>query len=274
MNLKGIIKAAPRAVKRFAAKRSPEILLAVGISSSLAAIIFSIKATPKALKAIEAKKEEIIEENGLEMEMDELVLRPTEMVKATWKYYIPSAVLFLCSVACLISGNRVSAKRNAAIAAACTIAEETARQYKEALAEVAEPEIKEKIEEKVAEKKLESRNSRNDIYVPPDSDMVACWDPWSGRDFISSKNEIESAINAVNAELLNDGYAGTACLNDFYEHLSDPRMDDTKSGAILEWELCNDYPVKSKLHAQIKNGKPVLVLDFDPAPESKKLKFK
>jgi len=272
MNLKGIIKTAPRAVKSFAAKRSPEILLAVGISSSLAAIIFSIKATPKALKAIESKKEEIIADNELEMGTDELILRPTDTIKATWKYYIPSAVLFICSVACLISGNRVSAKRNAAIAAACTIAEETARQYKEALAETVEPEIKEKIEEKVAEKKLEAREAKKDvIYIPEGSDKERCYDPWSGRDFLTNKNELDAAINDVNAELLTDGYAGTACLNDFYDKLSDPRMDETKAGEILEWQLSRDYPVKVKLHAQVKEGKPTLVLDFDPAPQSNKI---
>lgn len=267
MNLATLVKAAPKAIKSFAAKRGPEILLAVGISSSLASVIFAVKATPKALKAIDAKKEEIIKEYDLDENPEDLVLRPTDTIKAAWKYYIPSAVLFLCSVACLISGNRVSAKRNAAIAAACTIAEETARQYKEALAEVAEPEIKEKIEEKVAEKKLEAHDSSKDpIYIPEDSDKELCYDPWSDKIFRTTKNELDAAINTINADMLKDVYSGTACLNDFYDLLSDPTMGNTKSGDILGWSVDKDMPVKIKLDAKVKDGKPVLLLSFEPPP--------
>ena len=56
MSLTTVIKAAPKAVKSFAVKRSPEIFLALGIGSSLAAIIFAIKATPKAMRLIEERK--------------------------------------------------------------------------------------------------------------------------------------------------------------------------------------------------------------------------
>ena len=268
MSLTTVIKAAPKAVKSFAVKRSPEIFLALGIGSSLAAIIFAIKATPKAMKSVEVKKEEIIEENDLDMEPDELVLRPIDVVRASWKHYIPTIIFFACSTICLISGNRVSAKRNAAIAAACTIAEETARQYKEALAETVEPEIKEKIEEKVAEKKLEAHDSKKDpIYIPDDSDKELCYDPWSDKIFRTTKNELDAAINTINADMLKDGYAGTACLNDFYDLLSDPVMGNTKSGDILGWSVDKDMPVKIKLDAKVKDGKPVLLLSFDPPPE-------
>ena len=71
-------------------KHSPEILTGFGIAGMLTAIVVAVKATPKAVRLIEAKKEETNVEK----------LKPIDTVKTTWKCYIPAVTLAAVSTAC------------------------------------------------------------------------------------------------------------------------------------------------------------------------------
>lgn len=86
-------------------KRSPEILTGLGIAGMCTAVVVGIKVTPKALQLIEEeKKEQKVEE-----------LKPVEVVKVTWKQYLPVALLTGASAACLIGANSVHSRRHAAL---------------------------------------------------------------------------------------------------------------------------------------------------------------
>lgn len=264
MNIKSLITTAPKMAKRFLVKRSPEILLATGIGSSLAAIIFAVKATPKAIQAVEEKKAELHPDAPADI-IKQVNVPVKEKVKAAWKYYIPSAVLFACSAICLVAGHRVSAKRNAALAAACTITEQALREYKDAITEQVSPEVKEKIEEAVGAKQIANTNDPRDakVYIS-DMDGVLCYDPWSDRLFIHKPTAIEAAMNEINEGMLNDGFGGYASLNDFYDKIG---QTDTKAGEILGWNLSEGMP-KLIFSSQVaKDGRPCLVLGFDKPPK-------
>ena len=56
-------------------KRSPEILIGMGIAGMVTTTILAVKATPKAVELINDRKEEL--------EVD--TLNPIETVKAAWK---------------------------------------------------------------------------------------------------------------------------------------------------------------------------------------------
>lgn len=250
MGLKSILAAVPKALRRFASKRSPEILLAVGIGSSLASIIFAVKATPKALKSIEEAQAETA----------------VDKVKAGWKHYIPSAVLFACAVVCLVSGNRVSSKRNAALAAACTIAEQSLRTYKDSVAETVEPEIQEKIEDVVASKQVKRAPDPRDCYIYNlNPDGVLFLEPITGQPFRSDKESIRAAANTIKQKMLNDGFSGTASLEDFFDELGLNIPSETKS--VLGWNISGNCLDDISFSAQIAgNGDPCLVLKYDKPP--------
>lgn len=265
MNIKSLVTTAPKVAKRFLTKRSPEILLATGIGSSLAAIIFAVKATPKAIQAVNDAKREIHKDLPDDM-LEPIVLPVKETVKATWKYYIPSAILFICSTICLVAGHRVSAKRNAALAAACTITEQALREYKDAIAEQVAPEVKEKIEEAVSTKQMSNAKDPRDskVYIS-DGDGVLCYDPWSDRLFQYKPTAIEAALNELNERMLTSGYGGYASLNDFYDMID---REHTKAGDVLGWNISWGLP-KIRFSSQIaKDGRPCLVIGFDMAPKS------
>ena len=90
---------------------SPEILTGIGIAGMVTTTVLAVKATPKALQLIEAKKAEV----GLQPDTP---LSTKEVVKATWKCYIPAATTGVLSATCIIGASRVNLRRNAALATA------------------------------------------------------------------------------------------------------------------------------------------------------------
>ena len=115
-----------KTLKPFLAKYEPEILMAMGISGMIFSTIWSVKATKTAVRKIDIKKEEL--------NKDKLTLQ--EVVKETWKLYLPVVLSTAISVPCIIAGNRVSNKRNMALAAAYTISETALQEYQDKTKEV------------------------------------------------------------------------------------------------------------------------------------------
>lgn len=107
-------------VKKAVEKKSPEILIAFGIAGMITTTVLAVKATPKAMEKIKEveknKKEEFDRDHGYS-ELDTMFkLTKPEVVKATWKCYIPAAISGATSIACIVGANTVHSKRNAAIA--------------------------------------------------------------------------------------------------------------------------------------------------------------
>ena len=89
-------------------KHTPELMIGMGLTGMFSMTVLAVGATPKALRAIEQKKE---------LEGKDKLTK-VETVKVTWKYYLPAAITGATSAACIIGGNSVHLRRNAALAAA------------------------------------------------------------------------------------------------------------------------------------------------------------
>lgn len=235
-------------------KHSPAIMLGAGIGLSLAAVITAVKATPKAVTLIDRKKEEL--------EKDKLTVGET--VKTTWKCYISTTLLFSASVACLICGNSVYARRNAALAAACTISENAFREYRESVAENVSKEVQEKINDTVKQKQLESVQnlSENEVTVV-DAGGELFLDPISRRCIRTTINNINKAVNDLNHSMLCDGFGGVTSVNDFYDEIG---FTHTDAGEVLGWCTSSgmiDISFKGGLTDQ---NKPCIVIFHNNPP--------
>ena len=102
------------------AKKSPEILVGIGIAGMVTTVVLAVKATPKAIVLMEQKKEELKEDK----------LSPVEVVKAAWKCYIPAAVIGCASITCVVGASTVHARRNAALATAYSLSQSALREYR------------------------------------------------------------------------------------------------------------------------------------------------
>lgn len=135
MNKKGISNFI-KTVGNKLSEHSPEILTGIGITGLLSTTVLAVKATPKALRLIDEKKEEY--------DTDELT--NMEVIKTCWKCYIPAAVTASVSVACIIGANSVNSKRNAVLATAYKLSESAFSEYKEKLLKLLEKRKKKKYE--------------------------------------------------------------------------------------------------------------------------------
>lgn len=127
------IKAAYNAVKKSTIKHSPEILTGIGIAGMVTTTVMAVRATPKALKLIGSAELKKANETNIPYEGHNL--SKTEIIKVTWKCYVPVAITGGLSIACLIGASSVNARRNAALATAYSIAETSLKEYQNKVVE-------------------------------------------------------------------------------------------------------------------------------------------
>lgn len=237
-------------VSSFTRKNSPAILTAIGISGMIASTIFAVEATPKAIKLIEQRQKLQIEK-----------LTPVEIVKTTWKCYIPSVVTCTLSAACIIGANSVHAKRNAALATAYTISETALREYRDKVVETIGEKKEQLVRDAIAKDKIEKNPvSKSQVILTEKGDTL-CYDPWSSRYFKSDPEKLRRAINDLNYQLINEG---VVTLNDFYYDIG---LTETKPGEILGWNINHGGQVSFRFSSQIADDEtPCLVVEFINPP--------
>lgn len=240
-----------RSAKKFGSKHAPEILLAVGIGGMVATVVTAVKATPKALKEIEEKKEEL--------EVEELT--PVETIKATWKCYVPATITCVASIACLIGGNRVGARRSAALITALNLSQTALSEYKEKIVEVVGDEKAQEIKEKVAKEIIDKHPVSTTPVINADLDEQLFYDYMSGRYFKSNKNKIEAALNKIYGDIVHG--ADYACLNDFYNELGLPH---TGTGDILGWNVDHRPEIDLSRATTTDDGRSAIIMSFWEEP--------
>ena len=239
-------------IRKFASKRSPEILTGIGIAGMITTTILAVRATPKALELIEEQKEE--------ESVDEL--SSFEVVKVAWKPYIPAMVTCVVSTACLIGASSVNTKRNAALATAYKLSETALSEYRDKVVETIGEKKERIVRDKVAEERVKKNPvSKNEVIVTGNGKTL-CFDPISGRYFMCSIETIKKAENTLNKQMLHD-ISGYVSLNEFYDELG---LDHTSVGNDLGWNTNQliDIDFSSQLN---DNGEPSVVLDYLVAPK-------
>lgn len=245
-------------VRRFASKRSPEILTGIGIAGMITTTVLAVKATPKALELIEEKKKEDWVDK----------LPPLEVIKVAWKPYIPAFVTCVVSTTCLIGASSVSLRRNAALATAYKLSETAFSEYKEKVVETIGEKKERVVRDKVAEERVRKNPVSKSEVIITGNGKTLCFDPISGRYFMSSIETIKRAENELNKQMLHD-ISGYVSLNEFYDELD---LDHTSVGDDLGWNTNQliDIGFSSQLN---DNGEPSVVLDYLVAPKYDYYKF-
>lgn len=232
-------------------KHSPEILLTIGITGMLTSTVLAVRATPKALKCIEDKKNEL--------HTDKLTFGET--VKATWKCYIPAVITGATSIACLVESSSVQAKRTAALATAYKVSETALTEYREKVVKTIGEKKEKNIREEVVGDKVEKLPVKESTVYMTGGGATTFLDPLSERHFLSDINTVKKAQNDLNERMLKDIF-GYVSVNEFYDEIGLPH---TSIGDELGWSV-----VKGKIDidfsSRIDDGKPVIVLDYRVAP--------
>lgn len=238
--------------KKSLAKHSPEILTGIGIAGMVTTTVLAVKATPKALQLIEEKKKE----EGVDK------LAPVDVVKTTWKCYIPTAVTCVASAACLIGSTSVSVRRHAALATAYKLSETAIAEYREQVVEAVGEKKEQVIKEKVGQARIEKEPvSKSEVIVTKKGETL-CYDYWSGRYFESDINLIKAAQNNLNEKLFNS-FGGTVSLNDLYDELD---LDHIGIGEDLGWNTENRVDIHIG-YGGADDGRPCIIISHNNPPK-------
>lgn len=245
------LTAAAKSIKGVFERHAPEILTGIGVAGMVTTTILAVKATPKACLLINDRKDE------LEVEK----LPATELVKTTWKCYIPAAVTCGASIACLVGASSVNFKRNAALATAYKLSEAALSEYKDAVIETIGEKKEQAVRDKVAEERLKKNPVSKSEVIVTGNGTTLCYDPVGNSYFKSNIQQIESAKNKLNARMLSENYVS---LNDFYDELG---IGPTKLGEDLGWDIYKDGLIDIAFSSQLaEDGTPCLVMDYSIAP--------
>lgn len=234
-----------------AKKHSPEILVGLGITGMVSSVVFAVHATPKAMILLEDKKQEL----GVEK------LEAKEIIKTAAPVYIPTAVSFAVSTACIIGASSVNARRNAALTAAYTLSETTLKSYREKVLESIGEDKEREIRQSVAiEQQAKAPEEKTVIVEHSNSGRTRCFDTLSGRYFVTSKMAIDKAVNEFNRQMMNECAVN---LNEWYDLLG---LDPVRAGDLLCWDVDRGFIETCYSSKLDEEGEPCLVINYVQPP--------
>lgn len=233
-----------------AEKHSPEILIGVGIAGFVTSTILAVTATPKAIRLIEARKEE------LEVEK----LTALETVKTAGKCYIPAAISTVASAACIIGAKKIDMKRNAALATAYSITQESLKTYQRKVIETIGENKEQKIRDEIAKDKVRENPPETCPVVVTGTGKTLCYMKPTELYFECEIPKILKAEAQLNNRLYSEMFVS---VNDLYELLG---LRCTELGDELGWNI-DDGPIELERSCMLtENDQPVYVVDFHIGP--------
>ena len=285
MPVKNAISSVGKAVEQ----KSPAILTGIGIGSFVGCAVLAVKATPKAIQLMDMRAQEKYRE-FLEpttppseyetyeewLDIEDLtvvpprvyfnVLTPVEVIKSTWKAYIPAVGLGVVGIVCLIGAARVSSARNAAFAGAASIAEKALYEYQQKVIDILGEDQANEIRDELAKDRIVKIDAAD---ISGDNETVCSrpggswiYDPITDRKWKSDLEAVRAAMNDFNHDLIGGVY-GT--LNDWYYCLG---VKGVSIGDDLGW--CSDKLLDIRFSAMVlDNGEPAIVLDYETLPNAK-----
>lgn len=241
-------------------KNSPTILTGVSVAGLLTTVAMAVTATPKAIDILDREKWNR-ESNSIEAYGSPVQeLTPKEVVGLTWKCYIPTALMGLTTIACIIGANSINLRRNAAMVSLYSLAETTLKEYQAKVIETLGEKKEQQIHEEILQDRVNNHPVKENQIIVTGKGETLCYDSLSGRYFKSDIETIRRIQNDFNKSLLSEMYKS---LNELYCDLG---LDGTELGRDIGWTTdygLLDISFSAKL---TQEGQPCIVLDFKVGP--------
>lgn len=229
-------------VGKFTTDNSPVVLTAIGVTG---VVTTSILAAKGGMKAADILRDE------------DVTLTTQEKALKTWKCYIPAVSSGALTCTAIVASTQIGNRRAAAMAAAYTLSEKKVNEYRNKVAEVVGEKKAEEIQAEVQKDTID-REYSDDVVIMTSGDQL-CYDSMSGRFFMSDMEALKYAMNRVNHQINNDGYAS---LNDFYDHIG---IDRTAMGEEIGWRS-DDLLEIHFLSMIAPNNKPAISMEYRTKP--------
>ena len=197
-------------------KASPTILTCVGAVGVIVTAVLAARAAPKALEC-----------------MQKVPQKPTklEVIRLSWKYYIPTAIAGTATIACIFGANAMNKRQIASLIGAYTMINESYKNHREAAKELYGEDADSKIIAEAAKKVYVSADGMGLYSFEEDSqsDEVLFYDSCSRRYFLTTLPAVINAEYHVNRMIQLRGHI---TLNEFYDFLGVEHID---GGDCIGW---------------------------------------
>jgi hypothetical protein len=276
METKGITQVAKN-LGGMISKNSPTILTGVAVAGLVTTTILGIRATPKALSIIDNHVFELYEEcmlgekkvgNPSDISFDEWlgdndplnIISKGNVIKLTWKAYLPTIVMGVVTISCIIGANHISLRRNAALASLYGITEAAFKEYQSKVVETIGKNKELKVRDEISADHVKRNPPGQKEVIFTGRGEVMCYDSISGRYFKSDIEQIRRSVNELNRNLLSDMFL---TLNEFYDAIG---LSGTSLGDQMGWDIDKGM-LEINFSTQLtEENEPCLVLNYKVEP--------
>lgn len=243
MNL-GVIGKATGKFANIVSKNSTTILTIFAVGGVVATGVSAAKDTIKARDVIKAhemdeelKTEQYESVPGEEMTGPIVFFRDRtrwEKVKLAWRCYIRTILIGSGTILCIVGAHSIDTKRRVALAAAYSLSEEAAKEFRDKVTEtIGENKVK-KIDTEIAQDHATKTPFLEENITHTGKGEEIMFDSWSGRYFKSSRTQVERDILALNKEMMES--QDSKSVNDYYEAIGLPYLPNAV-GEYFGWNF-------------------------------------
>ena len=249
MNLKQIAAN----TKIFLSNNSPTILTGMGIAGFITTVVMASQATLKA--------EEILYDNGAED------LPWQDQVRITWKCYVPTGLMGITTIGCIVGSHLCSQRQKEAMQSAYLLSQATLQEYQKRVVERIgtrkEKEVYDEAVKAVAmnQSPLYSDGGIAGEVIDTGHGNTLFYDVPGDRYFKSDINFLKSQVNDMNFEVRTEMFFDW---NEIYYRWGLPYV---KYGSEMIFDV--DRPLDLRMVPEMmENGQVRILLDYDLYPKS------
>ena len=258
-------------------KNSPVILTGLAVTGVVSTVVLGVRATPKALAIIDDEVYSQYEKSGI---MDEVsfpewlgldtktytwrdrnnMLKKGEIIKLTWKCYIPTAAVGLATIACIIGAHNIHLRRNAALASLYSLTESAFKEYQSKVVETIGKNKELKLRDDVVSDTIKRNPVGDSQVIFTGKGETLFYDQMSGRYFKNDIEKIRKVQNKINKDLISEDFMS---LNEFYIEIG---LSPIKLGEEMGWHLEHGM-LEVRFSAQLtENEEPCIALEYELVP--------
>jgi len=244
-----------KGVNRLAGEHKTALLTAIGVAGTVSTAVLTGRASFKAAELISAEEWDLREES----DFNKVELDPRDKIQLVWALYIPPVGVGVLTIAAIILAHKMDTAQAAAFATAYGVSERALNEYKDKVREKLGEGKEQALRDEIAAERLQKDPVQDKQVIIAGSGEVLCYDNISGRYFQSSMEELRSAENKVNYELVHHNECS---LSFFYDQVGLP---PTRHSNEVGWNSNNLLELNFSTQMSTDN-RPCIVVDFVVGP--------
>lgn len=207
--------------EKLVSDNSPLILTGIGAAGVLTTAYLTGRATIRAYQIVQDNTPYSDEPGGVRKYYYETHDKKN-LVKLTWKVYIPPLSVAAVTMTAIVLANRIGTRRAAALAVAYTAAEQGFQEYRSKVVEQIGKKKEQDIRDQVAQDQVTRAGIHSNMVIIGTGDCIFV-DARTMRPFMSTMQDVKKAMNDINYKINGSVYAS---VNDWYDKIGLPRVPD------------------------------------------------